>query len=1121
MDSLIAYLEHGATVQPDERYGIYLDVHGNETESYTYRELYQRTHLLAEYLSRQVGIKCGDRALLVYPPGLEIIVAFLACARIGVIPVPVYPPPQASFDRGVAKLAFIVKDCDARAALTTHTLKKSYEAFSTTKNSDPDSHKPALANLGWIVTDELRGRASEGFHNNPHPILFLQYTSGSTSDPKGVIVSHENVIHNCLAIADHRPRAVSWLPQYHDMGLIGYYLFPLVAGGSIHGFSPTSFLKRPLLWLETMSRVRATCSSAPNFGFDYCLREDKVPTDQLAGLDLSSLGLLMNASEPARSETYKRFLERFAPYGLRPEAHVVAYGLAENTLAVTNYGKRTVTVNKNFLQTGTLRLNNTGNEVAGSATDQLHLASCGRPLEGMRVRIVQSESGAALGHGRIGEVWVAGKSTCQGYWNRPELTQEVFGNRITNDPDDHHRYLRTGDLGFLDDGELFVCGRIKDLIIIRGVNYYPQDIEQAVASASAKIRSRGVVAFEATRVAGAEANSCVVVAEVKKINDLPDPNTIIEAVFAQCSLRPDTIVFVPPRTIAKTTSGKIARRPTGEQWLAGKLRVLATHVTPPAEIDEAQPLGPGRGFNHFLRRYNLNGNEQYTLAALGIDSLDLVSLLDDIEAALKQHGLTDLLSEIDGRLIQRLTIAELSSLFDQFETASDERISTLQSVWKKLRQEHDQLQNDRMRSDATLHLLNFVETAAEPLTNVLLTGPTGFFGPFLLNSLLRHTPYTYYTLTRANDTDHGMDRIRDSLRRAHLWTPTIEEQLKTRIHIVCGDISQHNLGLQTQQWQSLTKNVQAVIHNAALVNYVLNYDALRPHNVEGTRELLRFAATATNKEFHLISSTVIFGWSSGKRKILESHNNEEMLNLDFGYAQTKWVAEQLVFAAERQGLNVLVYRPAFITASAAGAASNDDIVIRLFAFMISYGMAVKAENQISFLPAEIVADNIATIFNQRPTTARTFHITADTYYNMMDITRLITREYGYDFVYYDIREFAAEMKRLCPHDNLLYPLLDFFNRSQEKIAAMQQKRYNNDNYREARRLSGRPSEPTLAEIVSYLMAYMRREGLIRGSRSNHIDEIEARVDEHQEDHVQQKSTPRIGRLDASVRPVRS
>jgi len=726
-----------------------------------------------------------------------------------------------------------------------------------------------------------------------------------------------------------------------------------------------------------------------------------------------------------------------------------------------------------------------------------------------------------LGHGRIGEVWVAGRSTCQGYWNRPELTQEVFGNRITNDPNDDTLYLRTGDLGFLHNGELLICGRIKDLIIIRGVNYYPHDIERIVESVSSKIRPAGVAAFEAS------GHGLVVMAEVRKTKEQPDPNKIIQAVFAYCNVMADTIVFVPPRTIVKTTSGKIARGPTREQWLAGKLQVLATHVTPPADIDETQPLELRCGFSHFLERHNLNGDEKYTLAALGIDSLNLASLLDDIEVALEHHGSTDLLSDIDGRLIQRLTVAELSALLDRVKDTSNH--GTIRSVLKKLRQDHEELQRERMRSDARFNSIDLAKATRppwtdreirKPLTNVLLTGSTGFFGPFLLNSLLRHTPYTCYTLTRANNASHGMGRIRDSLRRAQLWTPAIEEQLTNRVHIVCGDISQQNLGLQTQHWLSLTQNIQAVIHNAALVNYVLNYDALRPHNVEGTRELLRFSATGTKKEFHLISSTVMFGWSV-KRELLESDNNDEMLNLDFGYAQTKWVAEQLVFAAERQGLDARVYRPSFITASAAGVASKDDIVIRLLAFMIEHGIAVKAENQISFLPAEIVADNIVAIFQQHSTNARTFHITADGYYNMMDITRLITREYGYEFVYYDIPAFIAEMKRRCTSNNLLYPLLDFFNRSQEKIAAMQQKRYNNDNYRAARRSVGaRPSEPTLDEVVSYLMAYMRREGLIGSSRGGEIDQIEARVDQHEERHIQQGSRPRIGRLDASARSIR-
>jgi thioester reductase-like protein len=230
------------------------------------------------------------------------------------------------------------------------------------------------------------------------------------------------------------------------------------------------------------------------------------------------------------------------------------------------------------------------------------------------------------------------------------------------------------------------------------------------------------------------------------------------------------------------------------------------------------------------------------------------------------------------------------------------------------------------------------------------------------------------------------------------------------------------------------------------------------------------------------------------------------------------VAEQLVFGAGKQGLKVGVYRPSFITASAQKVASSDDIVIRLLAFMINEGIAVNARNQVSFLPAEVVADNIVAIFKQPATSARTFHITADEYYNLADITRLITHEYGYEFVYYDIPAFVAELKRRCTPNDLLYPLLDFFNRSQEKIAAMQRKRYNNVNYRAAR---GAIGDPPLIDVVAHVVSYMLREGLIRSSRRAEPGEIEAGVNQHKEHDVQQRSTPRVGRLDARSRSIRS
>ncbi|HEX6852011.1 MAG TPA: thioester reductase domain-containing protein [Candidatus Polarisedimenticolaceae bacterium] len=1068
--SIVDFVQRGAEAHPDRCLYRFLDIDGEERDSYTYLGFHERTRHLAEHLS-QSGLRRGDRVILVYPPGLEVIVAFFACARIGVIAVPTYPPTPMNFETGLGKLAFVAKDCDAKAALTTRGFLRSYRLLlAKRKLTAPWRRAPGLPSLEWVTTDDARGVASEGFRDDPHPTLFLQYTSGSTADPKGVIVTHENVIHNTFATLDHAPTQVSWLPQYHDMGLIGYYLMPAISGGTTYGFSPLDFLKRPALWLETISRVKATYTSSPNFGYEYCLREDKLPEAALAGLDLGSLRVMMNAAEPVRAETVARFFERFSPYGLRPESLVAAFGLAENTLCVSNHGRHVVTVNKRLLQQRRLHLE----PDQARNNNQSRIVSCGKPLDGVLVRIVEPETRVALRDGEIGEIWVGGPSRCSGYWNRPELSRKVFEGELA--VDDGERYMRTGDLGFVHEGELYVCGRIKDLIIIRGVNYYPQDIEGIVEASSSAIRTGGVAAFDVEE----EGEALVVIVEVRSPKDLPDAAAIARAIRTQYYIEPHTIAFVPPRTIAKTTSGKIARARTREKWLNGEIEPIARHVS----LREQEPAGDVSGlrerFQYIVELYNLTGREEYSFAEIGIDSLTMVRLIEDIKGLLEEHGAGELVRHVDVKLLQRLTIQEFFALIDQFERSSASPVAALRYVLLKVQQEHEEYERECMRSDAALERLPRLEIAERdaPVTDLLMTGVTGFFGPFLLENLLRQTPYRIHALARANDPVHGMDRIRAAIRRARLWTPALEERLERRVHVVCGDVSRHNLGLKSDQWKSLSAKVQAVCHNAALVNYVMSYDALRPHNVDGTREALRFASSGARKTFHMISSTFIYGWTA-KDVLWETDANPAMENLDFGYAQSKWVAEQLVLAAEKQGLDVRIYRPSLISSSTHGVGSRDDIAIRLLAFMIQHGVAVSSRNQISFSPADVAANNIVALMRLPKGEERTFHVTVDDYYNMADVTRRITRDYGYTFAYYDIARFVAEMTRRSTRDDLIYPLLDFFNRSHEKLSAMQHKRYNNDAYRRARAKApdARP-DPTLEETVRYQMEFLLREGII-------------------------------------------
>ncbi|MCC6796892.1 MAG: thioester reductase domain-containing protein [Candidatus Hydrogenedentes bacterium] len=1073
MTHLVDCLEYWTQKHPDKLLYSFLDARGRELEHYTFQQFHERVFGLARQLADEAGIQHGDRVLLVYPPGLEMIVAFFASLNLGAIPVPVCAPVSMNTGAGAARIEHVARDCGACIALTTSSYLRGIAANA--KNPmQSDEAQTFLASLRWCPTDTMTDREMTSFRRQSNPILFLQYTSGSTGDPKGVIVTHRNVIHNAHETIHPGSIGVSWLPQYHDMGLIGHYLFAVVIGGTNHGFSPFDFLIRPTLWLQTLSRVRATLTAAPNFAFGYCLREDKVPDSALCDVDLSSLEGMMTAAEPIHPQTYARFYARFSRYGLRRESYYGCYGLAENTLAVSTRGRQTLHVQKQRMQRRQLSIQKTMTR----NNNQLALVSCGPPFKSIDVRIVDPESCASLGENAIGEIWIDGESKCAGYWERPEISEAIFHARIANEADNPRDYLRTGDLGFLHEGELFVCGRIKDMIIIHGVNYYPQDIEAIIETEfpEASPQGQGRVAAFSLDHDGEE--RLIVVMEVSRQQDRLDPAKVAQAIRARYFIDPYQVLFVPPRSISKTTSGKVARSKTREMWLSGELEILESYVHADFSRPKSTPNLKGL-FDSIRELYNLNGDENVTLADIGLDSLTLVDLTLKIQSHFEHMGLGELVANLDARFLQRLSVAEMSRLLNVYDTGSELPVAELR-VWLSSRQREDDAQERKlMLADA--RWLPPAEPALDACENprsILMTGATGFFGPFLLGSLLQRTECEIEVVVRAADQSHGRDRIVDALRRAELWTPEVQEKFLSRVRVVCGDLGLARLGLNDQDWERLCRESDAIVHNGAQVNYVHSYEALRPYNVGGTRELLTLAATGRKKPFHHISSTFIHGWSA--RPIAAEHEfNEELEELDFGYSQTKCIQEHMVLNAARQGQPVRIYRPTLITASARGVGSREDIGVRLLAFMIKYGISVEALNQISFLPADIVSDHIARIFSLRETESNIFHVTTTKYYNMMDVTRSITEQFGYTFTYYDTPRFVEEVNRLCTPEDPLYPLLVFLNRSQHKFKPMEPKRYDNRHYRAALECA-KPDvfEPKMADTVARIVAHLQRERLI-------------------------------------------
>jgi thioester reductase-like protein len=729
-------------------------------------------------------------------------------------------------------------------------------------------------------------------------------------------------------------------------------------------------------------------------------------------------------------------------------------------------------VNKNAIALGKARMTSEVSEIDAAT----QIVSCGTPLPGLTVKIVDPEKHLALPPGHVGEIWVSGGSKCLGYWNNPELGMKMFHARLVDDSPYDDGYLRTGDMGFFHEGELFVCGRIKDMIIVRGQNYYPQDIEEVVEKASGLIRTNCVAAFQ---IHEDSEPALAVVAEVKNPKAIPEALKTAAAVRNNLNVEVALISFIAPRAIPRTSSGKIMRHKTKQMWLDGQFTVLSEFSR---EKDAGASNFEGQSsFDVLKARYNLTGAETYNLVEAGLDSLDLVAFMHEIKELLKNKGADMLARQVDTGLIQRVSVADLFRLAEQLERAPEEALVLLRHSLATFRAEQRAAEKRLMGADRKLIFVPpppQLVTEIPVLNHVLLTGGTGFIGPFLVKSLLEQTPAKIYVLVRASDEHQGKQRLRAAMESMGPEASGLMQRFEARVIPVCGDLGQPNLGLAPEMWDFLASQVDTVFHNGATVNYLFNYDRMRDANVLGTNEVLRLAFEGRPKSFNYVSTTFVFGWAV-KKVLYETDLNENMELLDFGYSQSKWVAEQVVVDARRHGLTTRIFRPALVSPSVQGGGNNFDIAVRLVAFMINHGIGVDALNQVSFVPADIVANNIVAISASPGTANQTFHVTRDDYANMLDITGLITKSTGRQFEIFSISDFVPELIRRCRKEDLLFPLLDFLVGSVDNITAMEFKRYDSSGYQAARNASvWGQADPSLEDTVNGILRFMQRKGII-------------------------------------------
>ncbi len=571
--TLVEILAKRAIQQANNNLFSFLTFTEDEKQTISYEQLHQKAYSIARKLLSI--IKPGDRALLLYAPGLDFIEAFYGCLLAGIIAVPAYPPRK---NHNMDRLQSIILDCDAKLVLTGNTTHKIVQ--------NNIKQVQALKNISIVITSNIDSLSTYDLIIKPKEddIAFLQYTSGSTGNPKGVMVTHSNLFNNSKIIKEafklnENSFLVSWLPMFHDMGLIGSVVQPLFAGFPAVLMSPTSFLQKPSRWIKTISDYKADISGGPNFAYEHCA--NFIKDEEISDIDLSNWKLAYSGAEPVRHSTFQKFIKKFEKYGFCNKAPYPCFGMAETTLILTGGNRNEkynhISLDRDFVKTNIIT------EANNNTINKADYVSCGKVYGDHQIKIVNPETKIECKENQVGEIWAAGSSITKGYWKKNDLNSEVYQVNLNNSS---LKYFRTGDLGFIYQNELFVTGRLKDLIIIRGRNFYPQDIEKIVEDSHEMIQGNSVASFAIEK---SEIEELVVMLELKRtairnFNHEELIKCITESIIKVFELQVSHIIFLKPMQIPKTSSGKIQRSHCRTKFLENTIPYLLKYNSATSQI---------------------------------------------------------------------------------------------------------------------------------------------------------------------------------------------------------------------------------------------------------------------------------------------------------------------------------------------------------------------------------------------------------------------------------------------------------------------------------------------------------------------------------------------------------
>lgn len=998
--TIIDYLEQRAADHPGKVvYHFVSYPEGNPVEStLTYGGLRDGARALAAALQAR-GLGQGDRVIV---PSLQTAADFIGyygCVYAGV-PFILLPPPVDA--NKTLRLRGAIESAEPALVLTNRIVNHVFGGL------------PALAGLlGRDPSDFLDIDTESGDAASYRPvelsrssIAYIQYSSGSTSAPKGVVISHDNVLANVeagLRVIENNPPSrtyLLWAPVFHNVGLITSFS-TIVAGMECVWMKPMDFMAKPVRWFERITHHRADYTFASNSAVNYCTRA--IRPDSLAGLDLSSLVSLGNGSEPIDMDTLYSFTNAFSGIGFKLEMFNPGYGLAEATSMVSastsgpvvRYVDSTALGRDQFV------------EVPASHPKAKEIVAVGRLAWGNHGVIVDPETGALCPEGTIGELWLRGPSNALGYWRNEEDTAQTFH---ATHPRLDGTFLRTGDLAAMRDGYLYITGRAKELIIINGHNFYSTDLQQTIKKEVPELK---LVPFFTFSVAHDKREKVISVAEA--VNLAPGElrrlaNEVVAAITRTWEFSPDDVLFVAEGSLPRTDTGKVQLLKLRQQYVEGNVQAVFSLkgqdseervVIAPRTVTETRIAAL---FSQLLRLERpLSVDDNFFLH--GGDSLASAELL---AAVAQDHGV-----EIPIKLfLGQPTIAGVAQIVDRVRGGDDV---------SEMRRDKPDLWSEVVLDASIRPIPDAPPPRRSDPEAVLVTGGTGFVGAYLIRELMARTRAKIYCLVRADSDTAAADRLRRNAEHYRIWN----DAWTGRLVPIAGDIGRPYLGLAPAAFDQLARSIDAIYHGAALLNFMYPYAGLKDVNVKGTEECLRLAALHRPKAFHHISTFSVFDNPSYYTG--EAQEDDPLDHPDgyfVGYIESKWVAEKLVHMARSRGLSCTIYRPGEVSGDVVSGVWNEDAVVRNIVATVQLGAMPDVTVRFRITPVDYVAGAIVALSLLAESDGRAYNLVNQDSKGFRELAGF-AREYGYPV---ELVPLPAWKERLFAADasNALKPLEPLF-----------------------------------------------------------------------------------------------